>query len=229
MSHQNPEDKPMTILDSAAQTIAGAAEAVTGSIVGAKDMLVGKAQEAKEFVEEKAGAIHEEVHAEGKDLPQVWSKAGNVECNTAAEGLVREACALKQEACKNISTGEAELQQAQMAQKAAEAMAAQANVMTGAALAKELEGQEKMVAAGNKLMEAGAQLQQEASAMGTRQADINLHATTQIRQDTHVEAANVPPAELHVLQQRGAMECKPVIEQTYASTKVETEVQRPVM
>ena len=177
--------------------------------MGAKDAIFGKAEEIKE-----------DLSAEGQDLPHVWAKADEKICNMAAESLVQEAQSLKSEACRQIGQGEVELAQAQKAQAAAALVAERANMMTEKAVANEIQGQEKLVAAGNKLMQAGQELQQEAASMGSFQADVNLHATTQMSQNTSVEVPPVQPAQFHVLQSRVGVECRPVVETQMASETI---------
>lgn len=198
-----------TILDSATETVRGAAEAVKETLVGAKEVIFGAAQEAK--AEVKAAA------REGETLPEVWAKADEAVCNTQAESLIKEARNLQSVACAQIGTGELQLQEAEKAQAAAALVAAQANAMTETALSNEVQGQEKLVLAGNKLMQAGAELQQQASGMATHQAAVNLHATTQMQQETAVKTAPVQPAEFHVLQSRVGIQCQTNMEQTAAS------------
>jgi hypothetical protein len=214
----NPADRELTkrenytILDSATETISGAAEAVKESLVGAKEAIFGKAEEIRQA-------------NEGENLPQVWSKADEAACNIQADNLIVEAKTLQSSACRQIGKGEEELRQAERAQAAAAVVAARANLMTEQALANEIQGQEKLVAAGNKLMQAGAELQEQAAGMGNHQADINIHATSQINQATAVKTAPVQPAEFHVLQSRVGAECRPIVEHQLASEFIGT--QRP--
>jgi len=194
-----------TVLDSATETVKGAAEAVKETLIGAKEAIFGAAEEVKQSAQ-----------IEGENLPQVWSKSDRA-CNFQAEGLIQEAKLLQSSACAQMCSGEEELKQAQKAQAAAAVISDRANQLTEQAITKEVMGQEQLVAAGNKLMQAGAELQQQAAGFGNLTADVNIHAKTQINQETAVKTAPVQPAEFHVLQTRVGAECRPIVEHQIAS------------
>jgi len=132
-----------------------------------------------------------------------------------AEIIEEEARCLKEQALCSLEQIEEEFQRAQIAQEDAARAAELANQITLMALNKEVECQEKLVAAGHKLMEAGALLQTEAASIGhKRQTIINVHQKGQIRQQTEAVSQPLPPpAELRVHQARQVLECRPVVEE----------------
>jgi hypothetical protein len=119
------------------------------------------------------------------------------------EETERRAHQLRQEGQAILDQTAEKMLQAQRAQAAAAAMAEQANRITEEALTQQVHGQEKLAAAAQKMMEAGARMQQEASSITVTEVPYNLHETAEVRQATATVGQEVRDLkqELHVTRE----------------------------
>jgi hypothetical protein len=102
----------------------------------------------------------------------------------SVEETEQRAHQLRQEGHHLLNQANVEKQRAEEAQRAATAMATQANRIAEEALNKQLAGQEKLAEAAQKMMEAAAKLQTEASQITVAEVPYNKHDVAGIRQAT---------------------------------------------
>ena len=123
--------------------------------------------------------------------------------NESVEEAAARARQLQAEGKGLLNQTAEDVRKAEMAQKAAAAMAAQANRQTEEALNKQIAGQEKLACAGAKMMEAGAKLQQEAATGAYAEVPFNVHGTEQIRQKTETRGTAVQDIrqDMHVIRE----------------------------
>jgi len=142
-------------------------------------------------------------------------------CDFGVSKEEEEAQRLKEQACRKLESADMTFQAAQKAQEDVERAAARANMVTEQAMRQEVAGQKNLVEAGQKMMQAGAKLQEEAATMG-RQAEVTHIQKGQINQSVGVNVPHIPAAEMHVLQNKTEMECRPTkVETTVRTEKVE--------
>ncbi|KAH7670003.1 hypothetical protein AAVH_42775 [Aphelenchoides avenae] len=123
------------------------------------------------------------------------------------EGSVEEAekraHELRQEGLNLLDYAQREKQRAEEAQRAASEMAAEANRIAENALNKQIEGQEKLALAAQKMLEAGVHLQREAASVTVAEVPYNTHEVADIRQATVTSGAVVKDIkqDIHVVRE----------------------------
>jgi len=188
----------------------------------------------KIFKDDKKDSHKEEFHSETHTKttavqPQIATTRVRTEqrCEFSADKLEEEAARLKEQACKKMQAADTTFMAAQAAQQEVERAAARANIVTNAALRQEIEGQKNLVMAGQKLMEAGAKLQEEAAGQ-THQAEISMIQKGTINQSIGVEVPKIPASEMHIIQNRVGAECRPVVETEVHSERIDIQ-NRPIV